>query len=395
MFKAICIRRLQRTGAPIDLGFLAEAMLFYRDVHVVADSAVLSHLVRVCGPDSLIAALESGFLKLSYQENDLAINVVDKGRPTERYDPCLLSSPTTTLLPLAEKLFFESTGRTGRSRRLASTFARHVDAVNWTLPEVHAARDDLLDAEITDRAANIALREIAPGIQLPQGGLFRVGELREALHVQTNLDMAEAERCYKRLDPESDFGIASILLVIFEALADVRFSARFSSELAASSSTSGIAEIKLGRLLRQRQNNDERVRLFQEWTFSEGRAIRDAVNKNHRNFDDILRLVESAQRFKEWLAEQPDAVDVRQEYLREISRIDWVDKLPAKSFRWFLFSALGGALGCLTTPVTGILTGAALNAVDAFMIDRLAKGWKPSQFVEGPLKTFVDARAEG
>ncbi len=393
MFEAICIRRQQATGTPIDLGFLAEAMLFYRDVHVVADDAIFSHLVRVCGPDSLIAAVEHGFLKLSYLENRLGVSTVDQGRPTERYGLHLISSPKCKFLPFAERQVFESTGKTGRSRRLANRLARHVNAVLWAQPEAQAAKEDLLDAEITDRAAKIVLQEVAPGFRLPQGGLFRVAEVPDALLVETNLDLAEAEHCYKQLNPDSIFGIATILIGIFEALADVRFSAGFSSELAVSSKTSAIAEIKLGRLLRRRHFNDERIKLFQEWTFTKGRAIRDAVNKGHRSFDDILKLVASAQRFKEWLSKQPDAGDVRQEYLREISRIDWADKLPAKSFRWLLFSTLGGALGFLTTPVTGVLTGAALNAVDAFIIDKLVKGWKPNQFVEGPLKAFVDTDA--
>jgi hypothetical protein len=66
MFDSICIRRQQRTGAPIDLGFLAEAMLFYRIVHVVRDNEMFRFLIRVCGLDALLVALEQGFLKLSY-----------------------------------------------------------------------------------------------------------------------------------------------------------------------------------------------------------------------------------------------------------------------------------------------------------------------------------------
>lgn len=195
------------------------------------------------------------------------------------------------------------------------------------------------------------------------------------------------------LNPDSSFGIPTILVGIFEALADIRFSAGFGSELALSSGTSAIAQIKLGRLLQQRRNSDERVKLFQEWTFKEGRAIGDAVNACHRNFDDVLRLVASAQRFKEGVAKQPDQADLRQEYVQEVSRLDWADKLPTKSFRWLLFSTLGGALAFITTPAAGALTGAALNAIDTFIVDKLVKGWKPNQFVEGPLKAFVEPQS--
>ena len=390
MFGDICIRRMQRTGTPIDLGFLAEAMVFYRKVHVVADSALLSYLFRVCGPDSLIAAVEHGFLRLSYLENNLAVSTVNQGRPTERYGLHFVSSEKQTLPSFVERQILCLSGKAGKSRRLANRMARYVDPVVWTQPEATAAMDDLLDSEITDIAAKIVLQEIAPGLRLPEDGRFRVSEGPEGLHVETDLDLAAAEPYYKRVDPDSPFGVATILIAIFEALADLRFSAGFSSELAVSANTAAIAEIKLGRLLRLRQDNDDRVKLFQEWTFHEGRAIRDAVNKGHQNFEDVLKLVQSAQRFKDWLAKQPDDADVRQEYLREVSKVDWADALPAKTFRWLLFTALGSALGFYTTPIQGVLAGAALNAVDDFMIDKLVKGWKPDQFVEGPLKGFVD-----
>jgi hypothetical protein len=227
----------------------------------------------------------------------------------------------------------------------------------------------------------------------PHDGLFRVIEVPDALLIETNLNIAEAGHCYKRLNPDSSFERATILVGIFEALADLRFSAGFCSELAVSVATSAIAEIKLAQLLRQRHSSHEQLRLFQEWTLKDGRAIRDAVNNGHRSFDDILRLVESAQKFKDWLAKQPDAVEVRQEYLREISRIDWADKLPAKTLRWLLFSAIGGALGFITTPAAGVFTGTGLNAIDEFIVDKLAKGWKPNQFVEGPLREFVDPQS--
>jgi hypothetical protein len=207
------------------------------------------------------------------------------------------------------------------------------------------------------------------------------------------MNLAEAASCYTRANPKSIFETAHVLVAMFDALADVRFSAGFSSELAVSPETSAIAEIKLARLLRQRRDSDDSLRIFQEWTFNEGRAIREAVNDRHRNFEDVLALAESAQKFKEWLAKQSNDTDIKLEYLREVSRVEWADKLPPKTLRWLLFSGVAGALGFVTTPEVGVFVGAGLNAIDAFIVERLAKGWKPNQFVEGQLRKFVDHRA--
>ena len=48
--------------------------------------------------------------------------------------------------------------------------------------------------------------------------------------------------------------------------------------------------------------------------------------------------------------------------------------------------ALGAAF---TNPITGTAAGTALSLADSFLLDKLIKGWKPSQFIDGPLKDFV------
>jgi hypothetical protein len=90
--------------------------------------------------------------------------------------------------------------------------------------------------------------------------------------------------------------------------------------------------------------------------------------------------------FKKWLKEKDPNADLLREYCREVSRLDWADKLPTKTLRWLVFTAIGLAAGPL-----GAVVGTAIGATDTFLIDRLLKGWKPNQFVEGPLRRFLQA----
>jgi hypothetical protein len=174
MFDSICIRRQQRTGAPIDGGFLAETMLFYRIVHVVCDDEMFRFLIRVCGPDALLAALEQGFLKLSYLENKLGVSTIGLGRSGERHGLHFVSSKKHEIRPFAEAQFFDLTGRKGRSRRLATKYARYVAATRWGPPEAQAAKEDLLNADLSDGAARIILEQLVPGFKSSQSSHFRL-----------------------------------------------------------------------------------------------------------------------------------------------------------------------------------------------------------------------------
>jgi hypothetical protein len=209
------------------------------------------------------------------------------------------------------------------------------------------------------------------------------------LSIETNLDFARANRFYRRVVPDAKFDKASVLVGVFRGLADLRTAATFSDEMAVSPGALAIAELKFEKLLSKHTQSAGKIEAFQEWTCENGRAIREAVAEKRYDFDDILRLAEQAGRFKDWLAKQPDTADLRREYLTAASNVGWAEKLPLKVVRFLLFTSIGGALSLAATPVGGVVAGAALNALDYFLVDQLIKGWKPNQFVEGPLKDFV------
>jgi hypothetical protein len=209
------------------------------------------------------------------------------------------------------------------------------------------------------------------------------------LSIETDFDFGLANAFYQKAVPDASFDKATVLNGVFAGLADLKTAASFSEEMAVCPSALAIGQLKLARLLSKRARSDKKIEVFQEWTCDHGRAIREAVVAKKYNFDDILHLAEEAGRFKEWLAKHPDSSDLNKEYLKAVCTVGWADKLPPKVVRVLLFTAVGGVLSLVTTPAGGVATSAALNVLDSFFVDRLVGGWKPSQFVEGALKTFV------
>jgi len=101
MFETICIRNQYKSNDPIDLGFLAEAMLFYQQVRVVGNHVALKQLVKQCGAEALVELLKSGFLKISYQLNNAGI------KPSICQN--FIHQPKTTRLRLTPAQLFEWT----------------------------------------------------------------------------------------------------------------------------------------------------------------------------------------------------------------------------------------------------------------------------------------------
>lgn len=396
MFDSICLHNPQPLGAPFDLGLLAETMVFYRHTRVLVSAGELVSLLRICGPESVCAALESGFMELLYLENHLGVATVNAGRPDERHGLVFTESPVQKLDEWTYKKLLLWTDNRRKSRSLTDRLLQHVKPEKWKNPEAEDARNDLLDQDFAKACARVAVPHLSGGYMPSDCAYFNVKlepaferrGIRFDMSIETDFDFDVANTFYQRV-LDARFDKAAVLIGVFAGLADLRTAACFSDEMAVSPAAVVIAEMKLANLLSKGRQSAENVRAFQEWTCDDGRAIREAVNAKHKSFDDILQLVETAARFKDWLAKHEDSADLRKEYLKAVSRSSWADKLPPKAVRILLFTAAGVGLSSITTPVGGAAASLGLNILDSFFADRLLKGWKPDQFVEGALKEFV------
>ena len=90
------------------------------------------------------------------------------------------------------------------------------------------------------------------------------------------------------------------------------------------------------------------------------------------------------------MRQRPAEASLVRDYYQETIKDSWVEKLPGKSVRWGIFTGLGLTVDALGAGGLGTVAGVALSAVDSFLADKLIKGWKPHQFVEGDLKSLFD-----
>ena len=162
------------------------------------------------------------------------------------------------------------------------------------------------------------------------------------------------------------------------------------SEMVTTPVASGIINAKFRELLYRRDRSAGQIELFQNQFFEDARAIREVINSGERTFDESLVLLEKAKRFKEWLRTRNPDGELLREYYKSATADSWIDKLPAKSVR-FVITTLGGIGADMLFPTGGLGTtlGMGMGALDSFFLDRFLKGWRPNQFIEGPLRNFT------
>jgi len=255
--------------------------------------------------------------------------------------------------------------------------------------------EDIQNSDYVTKAICRIVQHLAPEYRIPEPFVFELFREGGTLRVTTNLDSSALNEVYRRrVSPErSKLSVAYLLSFLQEARSDLQMASSTNSELAISQPNAIIVGARLQDVIGKRVRSEQNLRLFQEFAFEDARAVREAVNRGDRNMQDVVSLVASAKKFRQWVSGQPEDADLRKAYLSEVARLGWTEKLPRKTVRWGLFTVAGTALSVLGGPVAGAAATIGLSALDTFLVDRIVQGWKPNQFVEGPLKRFIHPEA--
>lgn len=166
--------------------------------------------------------------------------------------------------------------------------------------------------------------------------------------------------------------------------------AQISSEVAVYPRQGDVIAARLEPMLKEYSKHQSEISAYQEFVLGDSRAIREAINSGARTFDEFIPVLERAKRFKEWLSDLSEDTSLIKQYHKDVTSDSWVDRLPGKSSRWALFTAAGIGVDAAGAAGVGTAAGVAISALDTFFMDRLLKGWKPHQYVEGPVRKFID-----
>lgn len=390
MFESVSIDDQLRMDAPevIDLGALAEAMLFYSSTTIVARIPTIQQLVTTMGADTLIETMELGFLKIVYQHNRSGI-ATDSATANSLFYPIVFNAPDHHIEKIAVEAFQKAVGKEGRGRRLGLRFAKMVTVETPLQNATELLLSDATNSAYADSFAQKFMSVYVPTYSM-QGKYFKPAEHDKKLWIDTNLEFEAVNKIYHgQKVPHPTITPAMILASMLTVREVLDRAGLMGAELATSVQGSQLIECKIGSMINSLKARDADYHAFQDFMFDEGRSVAAAINSGERKFADVLPLLKSAAEFKKWIANKPNDANLVKDYHREVTKDSWVDKLPNKLIRWSMFSAAGLGIDAMGAGGIGTAAAQALSFADGFLLDKILKGWKPNQFVTKDLAKFV------
>ena len=391
MFERICVPPIEPAETEFDTGLLAEALLFYGEVYLVVGENNLRGLLRQIGPEVLLRLIDDDHLFVRYRDHDLVAITSNKGTPAELYDVGLVTAEKSDLDTAARAAFIDVTGKSGRGRRLASRFCQRVQPIQYAEDITNRITDDMKRGVFIEEYLRRRLMSSnsSRGHEDIRSLEYRFNLLPgRGFALQSNLHLVSSMR---KRDPLPD--PASVLAHYGTTVANMSIWAQLATEVAVYPRQKEVIAARLEPMLEAYCGGQKHVSAFQDFVFDDAKAIRESINLGRRSFSELLPLLDRSKQFKEWLVHQSPDIDLLKEYHRAVTSSTWVDRLPGKSSRWALFTMAGVGIDALGAGGLGTTAGVGLSAFDTFFLDKLIKGWRPHQFVEGPLKKFVDDEA--
>ena len=199
MFRDITINRQRLTGEPIDLGFLAECLVFYEKVRMIADVESFRYLVRCCGPDEILELLRMGALEIEFFDNSTGVPTIQTNIGP-LHDLATITSNTTKYPQVSRQLFDELAGPSGKgANKRFREFSRFVNRSEYTKEMLDRARDDWMDESYVVPALKSYLAMVAPEYPVPDPLRFRVELIPgKGFRVSTNVDFEAANAAYHK-----------------------------------------------------------------------------------------------------------------------------------------------------------------------------------------------------
>jgi hypothetical protein len=283
MFDFVVFRRTGNRQL-INVGSLAETLLFYQKVHIILDPGNLIEFIKVIGLERLIGLFEREGISGSFQRDITAVMANSAGGILLHNCAIIRVSGDQQKDKFTDREYVETIiqrelGRSRANRQLSRRLCEKIEFSPLPLhgegPEdiLGASGDDLRDESFLRGSIERIIACATPGLLPPPAWLFRVhfvgtnyGE-QPQFAVETNLDFKKLNATYHQHVPPSHSSLTAAYLIAFIIGArEAQYaSSRHMAELITDPITSSVMKLKYLQLLRKGKSNAQKLTSFRIW----------------------------------------------------------------------------------------------------------------------------------
>ncbi|AEJ00097.1 hypothetical protein Nit79A3_0190 [Nitrosomonas sp. Is79A3] len=392
MFDSIVYKNSIGPGPLIDIGTLAESLLFYERVAVIGNTGTIKDLLARIPPFIVLSLMREGRLEIHYLADQTGVSTTEMSNGRSIHSLVRFSSPDHTIEQIGPQTFKDAAGGTTQAKLGAKQFTNLLRSLDHSKFDQASVLQAITDNLATEASVQALVRKISPSFNYTNKNYFRIEREEDGFYVDTNIDFTRLNALYHQTVPpqHSSLTEAYFLALIQGAYEATYFAGELNSEVAVHPMEQVVQAGAVDAVVRRHKRSESQIGNFVELTLADGRKIREAVNSGVVTFAAVVKLLKSADKFRHWLKQQPVDANLLRSYYQETIKDSWADRLPTKSVRWSIFTGLGLAADSLGAGGLGTATGVAISAVDSFLLDKLFRGWKPHQFVESDLVSLFD-----
>jgi hypothetical protein len=379
VFEAATIKR----GAfqvDFDVPKLLNTCMFYENVNLLIDPLSFTSLINQIGPVNFMSLLKSGHVSCQYVSEQIG-TMNTKNFGGDFYNVGLIRGAGKLENPslvdvIVHRISSNKNGLTPSRDFVERAVMKGVKSnISDAMGGFKEGKDMMFSFVENDNLFSYFLKSMAMqrGVLLTDSDVMRASISAHRDHHGIKFcTKVPIENIVPKIDQNDDFW-SHLLNKIMDYTVDISFARKNFADMIVSDSIVDVTDSVVRSVIKKSIDSELEIERFMDFTVGNGKIIGEAYSTGRINFVDCLKLLDSAKKFKHWLRGVPVNSDLIKSYHMEVTKRTPLEGFSAKAIRYTVFSGVG----LLIPPLSSVM-----GVVDSFVLDGLAKGWRPNIFID-------------
>lgn len=359
---------------------IVDMMFYYGEVHVVVSKFEMAQLLKVFGEDVLYQLVASRLLILHPCDQHVGVGM----HGNEYYSVGLYHLKNSDIEKLLRAYHREICSDSTKNAEFAKKYSRVLELYQYPDIVQKSIYEDICDGVKFSRLTQAFLNQYYPdypGIADVEIYAERLDSSVALFKIVSNLSIEKLNTIHTQRGYDEMFSYTTLLIALGATAQDCYLATELESELITNHRWGEVYKQRMSEAIIRTISNQDNINTFRKTTSVDFLSPGTALAKGRLSPKEILDELTSqnCEKFKEWLSKLPASADLSHEIYKasmELNKQKW----PIKAGRTII------QIAASAIPIIGQVLSTAISLLDAFVGDKIGKGWNPTIFVDKVLQ---------